>query len=72
MVLRNRIIGKGHNRVEALQDATAHAEILALTAASNSISSWRLENAFLYVTLEPCIMCAGAIMNSRLKRIIFG
>jgi len=72
VVLENRIIGKGHNRVEALKDATAHAEILAITAASNTISSWRLDNANLYVTLEPCIMCAGAIMNSRIKRIVYG
>ena len=72
VVLENRIIGRGHNQMETLQDATAHAEILAITAASNTISTWRLEKACLYVTLEPCIMCAGAIMNSRIKRIIYG
>ena len=72
VVLHNRIIGRGHNRVEALQDATAHAEILALTAASDTLSSWRLDEAVLYVTLEPCVMCAGAIMNARINRIVFG
>ena len=72
VVLHSRIIGRGHNRVEALQDATAHAEILALTAAFNTLSSWRLDDAVLYVTLEPCVMCAGAIMNARINRIVFG
>jgi tRNA(adenine34) deaminase len=72
VVLENRMIGKGHNRVEGLRDATAHAEILAITAASNTISTWRLDHATLYVTLEPCVMCAGAIMNSRIKRIVYG
>jgi tRNA(adenine34) deaminase len=72
VVLENRIIGRGHNRVEALKDATAHAEILAITAASNTISSWRLDQAFLYVTLEPCSMCAGAVINARISRIVYG
>ena len=72
VVLENRIIGRGHNRVEVLNDATAHAEILSITAASNSVSSWRLDQAVLYVTLEPCAMCAGAIMNARINRLVFG
>ena len=72
VVLENRIIGRGHNRIETLQDGTAHAEMLAITAAATTISTWRLEKASLYVTLEPCIMCAGAVMNSRIKRVIYG
>jgi len=72
VVLKNRIIGRGHNRVEALNDATAHAEILAITAASNTMSSWRLDQAVLYVILEPCAMCAGALINARLNRIVYG
>ena len=66
------IIGRGHNQVEALQDATAHAEILAIGAASNARGSWRLSGCTLYVTLEPCAMCAGAIVLSRLERLVFG
>jgi len=72
VVYKDRIVGRGHNRVEALQDATAHAEILAITAASNTLSSWRLDQSDLYVTLEPCIMCAGAILNARIRRVIYG
>jgi len=71
IVLNNRIIGRGHNLCETLQDATAHAEILAITAASDSISSWRLENAVLYVTLEPCPMCAGAMINARIHSVVY-
>ncbi len=72
VVLDNKIIGRGHNQTELLQDPTAHAEILAITAAANFLSSWRLEGASLYVTLEPCPMCAGAIVNSRIETLIFG
>ncbi len=72
VVLDNKIIGRGHNQTELLQDPTAHAEILALTAAANYLSSWRLEGTSLYVTLEPCPMCAGAIVNSRIETLIFG
>jgi tRNA(adenine34) deaminase len=66
------IVGRGHNQVEALQDATAHAEILAIGAASNALGSWRLSDCALYVTLEPCAMCAGAIVLARLARLVYG
>jgi tRNA(adenine34) deaminase len=66
------VIGRGHNQVEALQDATAHAEILAIGAASNALGSWRLHECTLYVTLEPCAMCAGAIVLARLGRVVVG
>jgi len=72
VVANNHVVGRGHNRVEALQDATAHAEILAITAASNTLFTWRLDQADLYVTLEPCIMCAGAVLNARLRRVVYG
>jgi tRNA(adenine34) deaminase len=67
-----RIIGRGHNRVEALGDATAHAEIIAITAASNHVGDWRLNGCTLYVTLEPCLMCLGAILQSRVSAIVYG
>jgi tRNA(adenine34) deaminase len=66
------IVGRGHNQVEALQDATAHAEVLAIGAASNALGSWRLSDCTLYVTLEPCAMCAGAIVLARLGRLVYG
>lgn len=66
------IIGRGHNQREALNDPTAHAEIIAITAAANTLEDWRLEGCSLYVTKEPCPMCAGAIVNSRLSAVIFG
>jgi tRNA(adenine34) deaminase len=66
------IVGRGHNQVEALQDATAHAEILAIGAASNAMGSWRLSDCTLYVTLEPCAMCAGAVVLARIPRVVFG
>ena len=66
------IVGRGHNQVESLQDATAHAEILAIGAASNALGSWRLTECTLYVTLEPCAMCAGAIVLARLGRLVYG
>ncbi|MEA1986154.1 MAG: tRNA adenosine(34) deaminase TadA [Candidatus Marinimicrobia bacterium] len=72
VVYENKIIGKGYNLVETLNDATAHAEIIAITSASEYMRDWRLENCLLYVTLEPCIMCTGAIINSRIKKVIYG
>ncbi len=72
VIHENKIIGKGHNLIEILNDATAHAEMIAITAASESLESWRLDNCILYVTLEPCVMCTGAIINSRIKKVIYG
>ena len=72
IVLDGHIIGKGHNQRETLQDPTAHAEIIAITAAAAAMGSWRLENARLYVTLEPCPMCAGAIILARIAEVYFG
>jgi tRNA(adenine34) deaminase len=66
------IIGRGANRKEALRDPTAHAEILAITAAANSIGDWRLDGSTLYSTLEPCLMCAGAVIQARISRVVYG
>ena len=66
------IIGRGHNRRESLHDPTAHAEIIAITAAANHLADWRLSGCTLYVTKEPCPMCAGALVNARLDRLVFG
>jgi tRNA(adenine34) deaminase len=66
------VVGRGHNQTEALQDATAHAEIIAIGAASTSLQSWRLNECTMYVTLEPCAMCAGAIILSRVGRLVYG
>jgi tRNA(adenine34) deaminase len=71
-VYKNQIIGRGHNQTEGLKDPTAHAEILAITAAANALSSWRLNDVEMFTTVEPCIMCAGALVLARVKRIIFG
>ena len=67
-----KIIGEGYNLREQLQSPTAHAEILAIEQAAKALGSWRLSGCTLYVTLEPCPMCAGAVMNSRLKRLVYG
>lgn len=72
LVREGRLIGRGHNRVEALQDPTAHAEIIAIGAACEAMGSRRLEGCTLYVTLEPCPMCAGAIVLARIPRLVFG
>jgi tRNA(adenine34) deaminase len=66
------LLGEGYNLRESLQDPTAHAEILAVKQAATRIGSWRLEDSTLYVTLEPCPMCAGALVNSRIKRLVYG
>jgi tRNA(adenine34) deaminase len=72
IVFENRIIGRAHNQREQLTDPTAHAEILALTQASAELESWRLNGTTMYVTLEPCPMCAGALVNARVDRLVFG
>ncbi len=66
------IVGRGHNLTESLQDATAHAEIVAIGAASSTLGSWRLTDCSLYVTLEPCAMCAGAMILARIGRLVYG
>lgn len=71
VVKDNKIIGRGYNQVEILKDATAHAEMIALTAAANHIGNWRLNNCSIYVTLEPCIMCTGAMLASRIEELYF-
>jgi tRNA(adenine34) deaminase len=72
IVFDNRIIGRGHNLTESMHDATAHAEIIALSAAYSHFKDWRLENCVLFSTLEPCVMCAGAAVLSRIKMIVYG
>ncbi len=72
VVYEDTIIGKGYNRREERQEPTAHAEILALREASQALKCWRLEECTLYVTLEPCIMCAGALVQARVSRLVFG
>ncbi len=72
IVHEGSIVGRGHNQVERLADATAHAEVVAIGAASTALQSWRLSECTLYVTLEPCAMCAGAIVNARVGRLVYG
>ncbi|HEX9614264.1 MAG TPA: tRNA adenosine(34) deaminase TadA [Bacteroidota bacterium] len=72
VVREGKIIGRGYNQIELLQDPTAHAEMIALTAAANHLKSRRLEQCTLYVTLEPCPMCAGAVVLSRIPTLVFG
>ena len=71
VVKNNKIIGRGYNQIEKLKDATAHSEMIALTAAANHIGNWRLNNCSIYVTLEPCIMCTGAMLASRINELYF-
>ena len=71
VVKDEKMIGKGFNQVEKLKDATAHAEMIALTAAANHLNNWRLEDCSIYVTLEPCIMCTGALLASRISDLYF-
>ena len=72
IVKKDTIIARAHNQVEMLQDPTAHAEIIAIGAAASYLGTWRLGGCTLYVTLEPCPMCAGAIVLARLERLVFG
>jgi tRNA(adenine34) deaminase len=70
--LQRGVIGRAHNQREQLLDPTAHAEMIAITQAAQALRSWRLENCVLYVTLEPCPMCAGAIVQARLPLLVYG
>ena len=72
VVLNDRVIARGHNMTEKLNDPTAHAEMIALTSAFNYVNSKYLPDAFLYITVEPCLMCVGAMFWAKLKRIIWG
>ncbi len=72
VVRAGKIIARSHNQVELLKDATAHAEMLALTQAEAAVGDWRLTDCDLYVTKEPCAMCAGALVHTRIRRVIFG
>lgn len=72
VVHAGRIIGRGHNQRERLHDPTAHAEMIAITAAAEALQSWRLTDCTLYVTLEPCLMCAAACVQARLTRLVYG
>ena len=72
VVRSSKIIGRAYNQVELLKDATAHAEMLALTQAEAALGDWRLVDCDLYVTKEPCVMCAGALVHTRIRRVIFG
>lgn len=72
VVHNDRVIGEGYNQRETLKDPTAHAEMIAITQAAGAMESWRLLDCTLYVTLEPCPMCAGAIVQSRIPRVVYG
>lgn len=71
-VLDGNIIARAYNQVEKLKDATAHAEMIVLTQAASVVGDWRLENVDIYVTKEPCAMCAGAMVNARIRRLVYG
>ncbi len=72
VVMSGKVVGRGRNRRERLRLVTSHAEIEAIQKASRTLGTWRLENCDIYVTLEPCPMCAGAIIQARIKRLVFG
>ncbi len=72
VVLNGRVIARGHNLTETLRDVTAHAEMVAITAAANGLGAKYLKNCTLYVTLEPCVMCIGAILHSQASRLVYG
>ena len=72
IVHQGRVIGSAHNQREMLRDPTAHAEMIAITQAAEAVGSWRLEECILFATLEPCPMCAGAILQARIPRVVFG
>ena len=72
VVHNGKVIGRGYNQKEQFNDPTAHAEMIAITSAANTLGDWRLNDCYLYVTKEPCPMCSGAIINARIKMIIFG
>jgi tRNA(adenine34) deaminase len=72
IVHQGEVIGRGHNQRELLGDPTAHAEMIAMTAAAEHVGSWRLLDCTLYVTLEPCVMCAGALIQARLPALVYG
>ncbi len=72
IVLDGKVIARAHNKMESTQDATAHAEILAIKKACKKLNSWRLDGAEMFVTVEPCAMCAGAIVNARIKKVYYG
>ena len=69
VIFENNIIGRGFNQVESLKDSTAHAEMIAITSASNFLDSWRLNECSLYVTKQPCLMCIGSVLNSRIQKL---
>jgi tRNA(adenine34) deaminase len=71
-VADGQVVARGHNQNESLMDPTAHAEMIALREAALSLDRWRLSNVTLYVTLEPCVMCAGAMVHARLGRVVYG
>jgi tRNA(adenine34) deaminase len=72
VVHQGKVIGKGHNLREKTHKSTAHAEIVAIEQANKKLKSWRLDNCTIYVTIEPCPMCAGAIIQSRIKQVVYG
>jgi tRNA(adenine34) deaminase len=71
IVYKNQIIGRGYNQIELLKDPTAHAEMIAITAAANFLSNWRLNECDIYVTMEPCVMCTGALVSARIDSLYF-